>query len=159
MKIITPNQVRAVHTARSRIGMGVDAYHALLRREFNVVSCKGLTVGQANELLNMLNADRRKPAAKRKQARRKQPVRNPAQPRNDAADQTVVSLLTPVQATYIHDLRQKIVWRTAGGYEGWLKKSLGLTRVRTSSEASDVIRGLKKMETYYPAEDTPPEPA
>ena len=153
MRMISANQIRAVHAALSGIGMDDETYRDLLSREFDgAASCKDLDLAQANELLNMLNGRQKKPAAKRRQAQRRQPIQNPAPPRNDAADATVVHLMTPTQDAYIRDLRAKITWYAADGYQAWLKKALGLDRVRTSTEASDVIRGLKKMLTYYQAE-------
>lgn len=53
---IAPRQIKAIHAAKGKLGMDDDTYRDTLRERFGVESCKGLTWGQAEELLDALNS-------------------------------------------------------------------------------------------------------
>lgn len=141
--LITPAQVRAIHAALSYRGIDDDTYRAALREHWQVDTCKALTRAEANALLNRLNGRQgRKPTL------RKQPIRNPHQPAPvRQASGNVVRLATRKQRDLIDALVLEINW-TGGGYAAWLCRSLGLTGVRTTGDASRVINGLKGLKQH-----------
>ena len=142
-RAITRAQVRAVHAALGRLAIEDDDYRAMLRDSFGAGSCLDLTVSQANELLNRLNKGHRKPE---KPPRRRQKIRNPATPPVD--DSPVVTLVTPAQLSLLDEMRGEITWEATDGYQRWLTRSLGIRRVRTTTEASRVIQGLKGLKRH-----------
>ena len=147
-RAITPAQIRAVHAALTRRGIDDDTYRAMLAGHFEAASCKELTAAQANELLNLLNKGRRR--SPDKPPRRRQPIKNPAP--TPPVDGKIIHLPSRAQLALIEQLCEEIEWRLS--YKAWLKKSQGLTAVRTTTEASGVIQGLKKMKRVYPRTTT-----
>lgn len=135
---ITAGQIRAIHAALAAQGIDDATYRDMLKSGWGAQSCKHLSVGEANSLLNHLNGRRQRP-------RRRQPIRRPARPAAVQSKAGVVRLPSPAQQQLIVALVSEVQWRSAGGYRAWLKRSLGLGRVRTAEDAGRVINGLKGL--------------
>ena len=147
---ITPGQVKLIHVMLGKQGIDDDWYRELLEDLYGVDTCKKLTRKQANELLTRLGAGQKPKAAKPAQAQPAKPKPGkPTPPRR--RDSTVAALATPAQHQLIHDLIHEIKWRMrppAAAYSAWLQRNQSLDKVRTTAEASRVIRGLKALKTH-----------
>lgn len=136
---ITQGQVKLIHVMLAKQGIDDDDYRAMLESLYGVDTCKKLTRKQANELLTRLGAGQKpKPA---------QPKPAPP-PRRDAK---VAALATPSQQRLIHALIHEIKWRMqppAAAYAAWLRHNQSLAKVRTTTEAAKVIRGLKAIKAH-----------
>ena len=135
---ITAGQIRAIHAALTAQGIEDATYREMLQSGWSAKSCKDLSTSQANSLLNHLNGRPRRP-------RRRQPIRRPARPAAVQSRAGVVRLPSPAQHQLIVALVSEVHWRSTGGYAAWLKRSLGLDRVRTAEDAQRVINGLKGL--------------
>ena len=149
---ITPAQVKSIHVALNRLGLGDGEYRAMLK-DWNVSTCKDLTRRQASDLLARLGrplanapGSRPKPAARRR-------IANPAErPSAENAD-GVVRLATHPQRKLIHELAAEIAWETENGFRRWLARSLGLDGIRTHGDATRAIRGLKGLKSHGHAKE------
>ena len=142
---ISSAQIRAIK-ARQRVLQLDDAtYRGLLATRYEVGSCTELTTQQAHDLLAHLYGGPL-PAGKRPRKRRKLKV--PATPRPHATAGTVVHMVSPGERQFIADLVREIAWDTPDGYQRWLHRSLGLTSVLTSQDATAVIHGLKGLKRH-----------
>ena len=135
---ITAGQIRAIHAALAAQGIDEATYRAMLQSGWQAKTCKDLSVSEANSLLNHLKGRRQRP-------RRRQPIRRPARPAAVRSKAGVVRLPSPAQQQRIVALVSEVQWRSTGGYAAWLKRSLGLDRVRTAEDAQQVINGLKGL--------------
>ena len=137
---ITPGQIKLIHVMLTRQKIDDDDYRALLESLYGVDTCKNLTRQQANELLTRLGAGQKpKPAQAAK----------PAPPRR--RDPNVVALATPAQHQLIRALIHEVKWRMqppAAAYAAWLQRNQSLDKVRTTTEAAKVIRGLKALKAH-----------
>lgn len=137
---ITPGQIKLIHVMLTRQKIDDDDYRALLESLYGVDTCKNLTRKQANELLTRLGAGQKpKPAQAAK----------PAPPRR--RDPNVVALATPAQHQLIRELIHEVKWRMqppAAAYAAWLQRNQSLDKVRTTTEAAKVIRGLKALKAH-----------
>lgn len=134
---ITPGQVKLIHVMLTRQKIDDDDYRALLESLYGVDTCKNLTRKQANELLTRLGAGQKPQAAK------------PAPPRR--RDPNVVALATPAQHRLIRALIHEVKWRMqppAAAYAAWLQRNQSLDKVRTTTEAAKVVRGLKALKAH-----------
>ena len=141
---ITQGQVKLIHVMLTRQKIDDESYRGMLEELYGVDTCKKLTRKQANELLTRLGAGKKPKAAKPAQPAKPKP----AQPRRDP---NVVTLATPAQHQLIHDLVREIKWRMqppAAAYAAWLQNNQSLDKVRTTAEASRVIRGLKALKNH-----------
>ncbi len=139
---ITLAQIRAIHVALPRRGLGDDDYRDLLRERYGVDTCKALTRRQASDLLAALGrALPRPPGARRPRERQPSPRTAPA----------AVRMITPAQRRLIGELAGEVAWRKPGGYQAWLRRTMSLERVSTAADASRVIEGLKAMRRRQPA--------
>ena len=129
---ITKAQIKAIHVALSRQGIEDGIYRQKLRLMFDVGSCKALSRQQATTLLKSLGLPAPKPA---RQARPRRATRTQGD--------NIIALPTPAQMQFISDLRREIAWNRHDGYQCWLRRYLGITRIRTSVEAARAIEGLK----------------
>lgn len=139
---ITPGQVKLIHVMLTRQKIDDDDYRALLESLYGVDTCKNLSRKQANELLTRLGAGQKpKPAQAAKP--------KPAPPRR--RDPNVVALATPAQHQLIRELIHEVKWRMqppAAAYAAWLQRNQSLDKVRTTTEAAKVIRGLKALKAH-----------
>lgn len=135
---ITVGQIRAIHAALAVQGIDDATYREMLQSGWGARSCKHLSIAEANSLLNHLNG-------RQNRRRRRQPIRRPARPAAVQSRAGVVRLPSPAQQQLIVALVSEVQWRSAGGYAAWLKRSLGLDRVRTAEDAQRVINGLKGL--------------
>ena len=137
---ITPGQVKLIHVMLTRQKIDDDDYRALLESLYGVDTCKNLTRKQANELLTRLGAGQKpKPA----QAAKSAPPRR--------RDSNVAALATPAQHQLIRALIHEVKWRMqppAAAYAAWLQHNQSLDKVRTTTEAAKVIRGLKALKAH-----------
>ena len=134
---ITPGQVKLIHVMLTRQKIDDDDYRALLESLYGVDTCKNLTRKQANELLTRLGAGQKPQAAK------------PALPRR--RDSNVAALATPAQHQLIRALIHEVKWRMqppAAAYAAWLQRNQSLDKVRTTTEAAKVVRGLKALKAH-----------
>ena len=139
---ITQSQVKLIHVMLTKQGIDDDDYREMLESLYGVDTCKKLTRQQANELLTRLGAGQRpKPAQAAKP--------KPAPPRR--RDSNVVALATPAQHRLIHALVHEVKWRMqppTAAYAAWLQHNQSLAKVRTTTEAAKVIRGLKAIKAH-----------
>ena len=143
---ISPDQVRAIHAAKSRAGLDEDGYRAMLHDRYGVTSSKHLTRRQASELLTRFGAKLPRPpgsgpapTARRRAAQAAQAASPPP------AGSGVTRLPTPTQRLFIADLASEIEWREPDGYQRWLQHNMKLERVATMAQAAKVIEGLKAI--------------
>ena len=134
---ITPAQVRAIHVALSRRGIGDDVYRGILRERFDVDTCKALTRRQASDLLAALGRALPRPPGTQQPRPR---------PRRRATAPNVRRMASPAQQQLIGQLALEVTWWTADGYRRWLQDNQGLERVSTSDQAARVIEGLKAIQ-------------
>ena len=134
---ITAAQVRAIHVALSRRGIDDDTYREMLRKRFDVDTCKALTRRQASGLLAALGQGLPRPPGSREP--------RPRPPRRATAP-NVHRMASPAQRRLIDRLASEIAWRTTDGYRHWLRDNQGLERVSTSEQAVRVIEGLKAIQ-------------
>lgn len=134
--LITKAQIKAIHVALARQGIEDGIYRQKLRLMFGVDTCKTLNRKQATTLLKSLGLPAPKPARKAR-SRRATATR--------AQGDKIISLPTPAQTRFIADLRREIAWRQDDGYHCWLRRYLGIARIRTRAEAARVIEGLKGL--------------
>ena len=60
----------------------------------------------------------------------------------------ITALATPKQRGPIADLAVQVAWRETDGFWRWLKRNMGLDRIRTSAEAARVNEGLKGLKRW-----------
>lgn len=136
----THAQLRAIHAAARAQGIDDDAYRDRLRAHAGVASAKDLSRAQASAFLADLGV----------------PLEARPRPRTHPGDgrarrrlpRGAVRLQTPAQRRLIADLVDEVRWDgpdAAEHYRRWLRGSLGLARVRTSTEARAAIEGLKGL--------------
>ena len=144
---ITPQQVRAIHAAKSRAGMDEDAYRAMLHDRYGVTSSKHLTRRQASELLTRFGAKLPRPpgSGPAPTARRRAAEAAQATTAAPPPGSGVTRLPTPTQRLFIEDLVSEIEWREADGYRSWLQHTMKMERVTTMAQAAKVIEGLKAI--------------
>ena len=138
---ITTHQVRAIKAKQALLKMDDETYRDLLETRFGVKSCKELTRAEANQLLTHLYGGAKK--RRRRPSRKRQAAGRPA-----PAGANVVAMVTQKQLQLIDGLAREIEWRAGGGLDAWMKASYGITRIRTSAEASKVINGLKGLKQH-----------
>ena len=139
---ITPGQIKLIHVMLTRQKIDDDDYRALLESLYGVDTCKNLTRQQANELLTRLGAGQKPQPAQAAKPK-------PAPPRR--RDPNVVALATPAQHQLIRELIHEVKWRMqppAAAYAAWLQRNQSLDKVRTTTEAAKVIRGLKALKAH-----------
>jgi len=137
---ITPGQIKLIHVMLARQKIDDDDYRALLESLYGVDTCKNLTRKQANELLTRLGAGQKPQPAQ---------AAKPAPPRR--RDPNVAALATPAQHQLIRELIHEVKWRMqppAAAYAAWLQHNQSLDKVRTTTEAAKVIRGLKALKAH-----------
>lgn len=144
---ITPAQVKSIHVALHRLGIGDADYRAMLA-DWGAASCKDLSRREASDLLARLgrplaNAPGSRPASGGRR-RISVPAERPAQEDADG----VVRLPSNRQRALIRDLAAEIAWETDDGYRRWLSRSLGLDRVRTRADAARTIAGLRGLKAH-----------
>lgn len=135
---ISKPQIRAIKCRQHGMGLDDDTYRGMLRERYGVESCTRLTMAEGHDLINHLYGGP-KPTKRRR-------VRKPAE--TAAGGGNVVSLPSPPQTRLIGALASEISWETEDGYRRWLKRLLGLDRVRSARDASRVIEGLKGLKRH-----------
>ncbi len=141
---ITPAQVRAVHAALGRRGIGDADYRAVLRANYGAASCKELTRRQASDLLARLG--RPLPQAPGTPPAPRPPVRRAARPKpGPAAEDAVPRLASGAQRALAAALAGEVAWRRPDGFRRWLRAYVGVERVATARQAAQAIQGLKAM--------------
>ena len=150
-KPITKAQIRAIHVALQRRGIHDEAYRGILEDRWGVRTCKDLTRREASELLVTLGRPLANPPGSRppeSKTGRRQKIRNPALKPTGLSVDGVITLASPAQHALIDELAGEIAWEAADGYKRWLKRSLGLHRVRTQGDAQRVITGLRGLKRH-----------
>ena len=137
---ITNAQIRAIKCRQRTLDMDDDAYRAMLRGRYGVATCKALTAAQAHNLIDHLYGGA-KPRSRRR-------IQNPAATPAAAKSDNVVRLPSGPQMRLIGVLIGEIAWQREDGYQRWLKRSLGLNRVRSAGDARLVIEGLKGLKSH-----------
>ncbi len=136
---ISKSQIRAIKCRQRAMGFDDDTYRGMLRERYGVESCTRLTMAEGHDLIDYLYGGPK--PTKRRHVRR--PAETPA-----AGGGNVVQLPTPLQQKLIGALANEIAWETGDGYRRWLKRLLGLDRVRSARDASRVIEGLKGLKRH-----------
>lgn len=149
---ITPAQVKAVHVALHRLGIGDDEYRAMLK-DWNVTTCKDLTRRQASDLIARLGRPLANPPGSRPKPAAKRRISNPAETPPAEDGDGVIRLSTNAQRNLIHGLAGEIAWESDDGFRRWLARSLGLDRVRTHDDATRAIQGLKGLKAHGHAKE------
>ena len=149
---ITPAQVKSIHVALHRLGLGDAEYRALLK-DWNVTTCKDLSRRQASDLLARLGRPLASPPGEKPKPETRRRISNPAdQPPQEDGD-GVIRLPTNAQRALIRDLSAEIAWRSADGFRRWLKLSLGLDRILTRADAARAIDGLRGLKAHGHAKE------
>ena len=145
---ITPAQVKSIHVAVSRLGLEDAEYRDLLR-DWNATTCKDLTRRQASDLLARLGRPlSQPPRAKVAPQGRRRRISNPADAPPSEGGDGVVRLATAPERALVDELAAEIAWEVEDGFERWLRRSLGLSRIRTHADATRAIRGLKGLKAH-----------
>ena len=125
---ITKAQIRAIKCRQRGMGLDDETYRGMLRQRYGVESCTRLSISEGHDLINYLHGGP-KPTKRRR-------IRKPAEtPAAAAGGGNVVSLPTAPQLKLIGALANEISWETGDGYRRWLKRLLGLDRVRSARDA------------------------
>ena len=149
-KAITKSQTRAIQARRHVMAMDDELYREVLHARYSVSSTRDLTRAQANDFMVWLyNGENKARSPARSQATK---AANAASAAPSAGETTVVRMATLPQRRLIAALTSEVCWREEGGYQRWLKKNMGLTRVATSAQAGRVIEGLKGLKRHNHAD-------
>lgn len=143
---ITRAQVRAIHVALARRGIDDGTYRALLQGEFGASSCKELTRREASALLDRLGRPLANPPGAKPRSAVRRPIAEPA--KAPEVEDGVVRLATKAQRDLIDKLAGEVAWEAEDGFARWLRRSLGIARVRTGAEAAKAIDGLKGLKRH-----------
>lgn len=155
---IAPKQIQLIKIAQSQLGMDDVTYRALLQERYGVNSCTGLTLDQANELIDDLQQKGFALKPKKKGWREVRAVsrwagRAAGTPR---AKGNLIALASADELAKVDAVTALIAWRVENGLQLFLEKRMGIKggRVRTAGEAYKAIEGLKKMfengqKSYY----------
>jgi len=152
---ITKAQVKAIHVALHRRGIDDETYRHVLDDRFGATTCKDLTRREASELLTLLGRPLPRPPGTRPHSGTRRRIETPAEPQ--PVGDGVIQLATKAQRDLIGALAAEIMWETEDGYRRWLRRSIGLARVRTSAEAARAIEGLRGLKAHgHAKEETTP---
>ena len=156
-KAITKSQTRAIQARRHVMAMDDELYREVLHARYSVSSTRDLTRAQANDFMVYLYNGENKSRTSTQRARspaRSQATKaaNAASAAPSAGETTVVRMATLAQRRLIAALASEVCWREEGGYQRWLEKNMGLTRVATSAQAGRVIEGLKGLKRHNHAD-------
>lgn len=144
---ITPAQVKSIHVALHRLGLDDAEYRAMLA-DWDVSTCKDLTRREASDLLARLGRPLPNPPGARPRTGPRRRISNPAlEPPAEDGD-GVIRLATAPQRALIAELAAEIAWESEDGCERWMRRSLGLSRVRTHADATKAIRGLRGLKAH-----------
>ena len=145
--MITPAQIKNIHVLLGKLGIDDEMYRLVLGSRFRARSCKQLTRSQASALIAdyrvQVGLPAHVPQVKKKALTK---VKASAKVKPCAG---VIHLASPAQHQLIADLVNEVVWRTRDGYALWLKHNMGLARVSTTAQASNVIQGLKQLKRRH----------
>lgn len=138
-------QVKIIHVAVAKLALSDEEYHDILNGHFNKKSCKELNYFEASELIDYFKKLGFK-IPKRKNftpgTKSRQDLRNV--PKN-ARPENVVFMPSSDQLDMIDVLAGKITWQLEDGFHKWIKKYLKIDRIKTDTEASNAIEGLKGL--------------
>ena len=138
---ISKPQIRLIKARQRLMGMDDETYREMLRERYDgAESCTALTMAQGHDLINFLFGG----AKPRKRRRISRPAETPAA----GPSGKVSKLPSPLQTKLIGALIHEVSWESEAGYERWLRRSLGLERVRSAGDASRVIDGLKGLKRH-----------
>ena len=146
-RLITVAQVKSIHVALHRLGLEDAEYRELLK-DWNVSTCKDLTRRQASDLLARLGRPLPNPPGAKPKTPRRRRIANPADAPPPEDGDGIIRLATPDQRGLIDELAGEIAWETDDGYVRWLRRSLGLERVRTRADANRTIQGLRGLKAH-----------
>ncbi|MEW6670202.1 MAG: phage protein GemA/Gp16 family protein [Thermodesulfobacteriota bacterium] len=145
----TKKQRQLIAIGCSRVGIDADTRHEMLMERFGVDSSTKLTRVQAALFLKELasrgfkiqgsGAGGQGSAGAGDQG----PGKVSRKIRRTAGN--VVRIASREQSDKIAAVAALIRWEVADGYDRWLKKRMGLDRIRTAYDAWRVIEGLKKL--------------
>ncbi len=142
---ITKGQIQLIKIAQKELGIEDDDYRSMLISRYRVSSCTQLTRDQAGALIDHFErlgfATRDTPSDQRRTSPARS--RRPSGPPRSGGN--VIGLASPEEHEKIAALAALITWQYENGLQLWLKKRLGITKVRTSREAWLAIEGLKAM--------------
>jgi len=139
--MITPSQVKLIHTLKTAIGMDDDHYRCALYEGFRVESCKELTLDQAEDLLRDFKTRAVSLGVWTGKSRTKRT--KDLRPRDGFA--------SPSQLSYIEGLWEDVSRVTEENrrraLRGFLMRQAGVSDLRflTADKANAVICALKQM--------------
>ena len=148
---ITKAQIKAIHVALSYHGIPDKEYRERLHTDYGAKSCKDLSRRQASELLVTLGRPLANPPGSQpaqSKTGRRQKIRNPAPKPTGLSVDGIITLASPAQHALIDELAGEVAWELEDGFRRWLKRSLGLERVRTQGDAQRVIDGLRGLKRH-----------
>lgn len=124
--LATPDQVRAIQTARRRAGLQEDDYRAALGG-FGVASCKDLTAGQAGAFLDRLNGGSK-------------PARTPSK------DRATGPFAKKLQALWLAGWNLGVVRdRTDAAMMHFVERQTGITHVRFLRDPQDAAKAIEAV--------------
>lgn len=136
MSDINNKQKGLIKMAQKQVGMTDPDYRLLLKEMFDVTSCTELSYDQASRLIDELK-------------QRGFEIKKKAAPRRPTG-KNVTHMASPAQFALIGKLEDQVAWRLRNGFDCWLRKVINTEKIKTSTQASKVIEGLKFMAKRYP---------
>ena len=145
---ITAARVKSIHVALHRLRLEDAEYRELLK-DWNATTCKDLTRRQASDLLARLGRPLpNPPLAKTVPMGRRRRISNPATTAQSEDEDGVVRLATVGERDLVERMATEIAWETDDGYRRWLRRSLGIERVRTRRDVNRAIQGLRSLKAH-----------
>lgn len=151
-QMIDAKQKQLIHIAKTQLGLDEEHYRAIIagRTKGKKTSSADLTYFEADAVINFFvslgfkiksNYIRTSGAARRQHWQHANARRSTGQQR----PHNLVVLPSSDQIKMINALAGQVAWREKGGFHLWMKKYFKIDMVKTDSEASAIIEGLKGM--------------
>jgi len=136
----TKSQRQLIGIACSQLGIDKSLKEDMLLARYGQASTCDISKAEADHFLKELRARGFRVVRKGKGQRRR-----PARQTIPRADGKTVAMVSKVEIAKIAALSALVPWRLENGLELWMKKRLGIEKIRTGNDAYRVIEGLKKM--------------
>ncbi len=133
----TKSQRQLIGIACTQLGIDKPLKEKMLVERFGKTSTTEISRLQADEFLKELKSKGFKT--------RYVPRGNPRGQRIPRAAGNVTAMVSPKELEKIAAVAALISWRLENGLALWMKKRLGIEKIKTSGDAYRVIEGLKKM--------------
>lgn len=142
---ISPKQKSIIKMAQHQVGMSEAKYRETLYDNFGVTSCTELTNEQANQMIDIMQAEGFVLTPRKKGWRNAAP--HPGEKRTTKSGRNVVAMASAAEKSKLAAVAALIKWRNEDGLERFLEKRVKIKggKVRTSRDAYLAIEALKKL--------------